>query len=57
MAIAGSVAEAFFGIPQSLIDVAKLYLDDDLLRFAENIGKVLKNNQFKHREYRLKNEP
>ncbi len=36
-AIAGSVAEAFFGIPQTLIDVAKLYLDDDLLQLAENI--------------------
>lgn len=33
------VAEAFFGIPKALIDVAKLYLDDYLLRLAENIGK------------------
>lgn len=38
-AIAGGVAEAFFGIPKALIDVAKLYLDDYLLRLAENIGK------------------
>ncbi len=43
-AIAGGVAEAFFGIPTALIDVAKLYLDDDLLRLAENIEKERKKN-------------
>ena len=43
-AIAGGVAEAFFGIPTALIDVAKLYLDDDLLQLAENIEKEWKNN-------------
>lgn len=43
-AIAGSVAEAFFGIPMALIDVAKLYFDDDLLRLAENIEKEWKKN-------------
>ena len=43
-AIAGGVAEAFFGIPTALIDEAKLYLDDDLLQIAENIEKELKRN-------------
>ena len=43
-AIAGGVAEVFFGIPAALIDVAKLYLDDDLLRLAENIVKEWKKN-------------
>ena len=43
-AIAGGVAEAFFGIPTALIDVAKLYLDDDLLQLAENIEKEWKKN-------------
>ncbi len=43
-AIAGGVAEAFFGIPTALIDVAKLYLDDDLLQLAENIEKEWEKN-------------
>ena len=43
-AIAGGVAEAFFGIPTALIDVAKLYLDDDLLQLAEKIEKEWKKN-------------
>ena len=43
-AIAGGVAEAFFGIPTALIDVAKLYLDDDLLQLAENIENEWKKN-------------
>lgn len=45
-AIAGGVAEAFFGIPTALIDVAKLYLDEDLLLLAENIGEEWKNNGY-----------
>ena len=44
-AIAGGVAEAFFGIPQEYIYVAKLYLDDDLLQFAEKIEKEWKTNE------------
>lgn len=43
-AIAGGVAEAFFGIPTALIDVAKLYLDADLLQLAENIEKEWEKN-------------
>ena len=39
-AIAGGVAEAFFGIPQADIFMAKRYLDDDLLRSAERIEKA-----------------
>ena len=44
-AIAGGVAEAFFGIPQNLIDDATLYLDDDLLRLVEDLNVQLKNNR------------
>lgn len=46
-AIAGGVAGAFFGVPQALVDVAKLYLDDDLLRLAENIEREWGNDEQK----------
>lgn len=39
-AIAGGVAEAFFGIPQADISMAKRYLDDDLLKTAERIEQA-----------------
>ena len=41
-AIAGGVAEAFFGIPQALVEEAKRYLPDELLWLVENIGKEWK---------------
>ena len=38
-AIAGSIAEAYFGIPEDMIEMAKIYLDDDLVLLAENIER------------------
>lgn len=38
-AIAGGIAEAFFGIPEDMIEMAKIYLDDDLVLLAENIER------------------
>ena len=38
-AIAGSIAGPFFGIPEDMIEMAKIYLDDDLVLLAENIER------------------
>lgn len=36
-AIAGSIAEAHYGIPKALIEIARLYLDDDLAQLVFNL--------------------
>ena len=41
-AIAGGIAEAYFGIPEYMIEMAKRYLDDDLVLLAENIERDMR---------------
>lgn len=41
-AIAGGIAEAYFGIPEYMIEMAKKYLDDDLVLLAENIERDMR---------------
>lgn len=38
-AIAGGIAGVYFGIPEDVIEMAKIYLDDDLVLLAENIER------------------
>lgn len=39
-AIVGSIAEAYYGIPQELIDKARLYLEPDLLEIVDKFESV-----------------
>ena len=39
-AITGSIAEAFYGIPNELRDIAKSYLDDRLLKIVEKFESI-----------------
>ena len=41
-AIACGIAEAYFGIPEYMIEMAKVYLDDDLVLLAENIERDMR---------------
>jgi len=41
-AIAGSIAEAYFGVPEEIAETAKSFLDEDLLEVVEMFYNVVK---------------
>lgn len=46
-AISGSIAEAFYGIPQQILAEGLNYLDEDLLKIAKKFNNIVENKNIK----------